>query len=276
MPPHPGAGGGGHPQWGTLRGSTGRRVECARTQAGAPTQQVPLSGRRSWLGELQRENAVGGIPACSSPCPLSAPAPSPAGSAPYRVGSVIAFRSGSRRRLEAPAAGLLARGAFKACLGCVCLSPGPGEPVQTAGLGLRRAHPPWPAGLSPLWPLHLELVAWTRTFQGAGVSCEAKRRETSGTRPWARGPVPGKRPLRRPRAPRTRSVLGLPGAGEAEQRAGGEGALWPAAAALSLQRWPGRCPWPPTGGRRPCPGATYLFPDRFNSRKKENYTGAFQ
>lgn len=65
-------------------------------------------------------------------------------------------------------------------------------------------------------------------------------------------------------------AAGRPGAARPEVlRAAGEGALWPAAAAWSLQRWPRRRPQPPTGGGRPQPGSSCPFPRRLNSGREE-------
>ncbi|XP_058419496.1 uncharacterized protein LOC131418956 [Diceros bicornis minor] len=218
---------------------------------------------------------------------------------PQRRAGLTGTREGTRKR-QAGGAGAVGRAS----------SSGPREPVANCSVGLEKnpfslaCRPVAPVAVRAgmvenglalretrvtalkarsLWPLYLEQV---------GVDTHVSRcrgflqgQTLRNVRNAAVGPraVPGKRPLRRPRALWTRSVLGLPGrrgggaaSGLEVVRAGGEGALWPAAAASSLQQWPGRCPRPPTGGRRPCPGATYLFPGRFNSGKKENYASAFQ
>ncbi|XP_045298771.1 protein SPT2 homolog isoform X3 [Leopardus geoffroyi] len=98
---------------------------------------------------------------------------------------------------------------------------------------------------------------------GPGLRLRVSRKELAAPagppcslgRPWALGRGAG-----RPGS----------GAGPGVVRAGGEGALWPAAAAWSLQRWPRRSPRPLNGGGRSRPGPAYVCPRRFNLGKKEN------
>lgn len=101
--------------------------------------------------------------------------------------------------------------------------------------------------------------AWTCAFQrawlparpGAARRCERRRRA-----PGCRRPEPRSRAARSPARCR-------------------RGALWPAAAASSLQRWPRRRHRPRTGGGHPALARPTL-PTSFKSGKKENYTRSFQ
>ncbi|XP_073747243.1 uncharacterized protein [Callorhinus ursinus] len=134
----------------------------------------------------------------------------------------------------------------------------------------------------PEWPMHLERVGVDRHVSAS----RGFLRGRAGRNAWNAGLGP-RVSLRKAAgcagrgASKTPSVLGSraqgrPGsdAGPKVVRAGGEGALWPATAASSLQRWPWCCPRPLMGGGCPSPGPTYLFPRRFNLGKKENYAAA--
>ncbi|XP_060151365.1 uncharacterized protein [Globicephala melas] len=131
-----------------------------------------------------------------------------------------------------------------------------------------------PTGGRCLW----NKSAWTCPFQGAVVSwrpSSGKRQKRA--RAWAPGP-PRKAAAAQAKAPST-SVLGLPGAGQAERRRG------PKSCARAAR---GRCgprlpPRPHRGGPGAVPGhrraagfPTCLLPRRFDSGKKDNNPGAFQ
>ncbi|XP_029071829.1 uncharacterized protein LOC114891730 [Monodon monoceros] len=131
-----------------------------------------------------------------------------------------------------------------------------------------------PTGGRCLW----NKSAWTCAFQGAVVSwrpSSGKRQKRA--RAWAPGP-PRKAAAAQAEAPST-SVLGLPGAGQAERRRG------PKSCARAAR---GRCgprlpPRPHRGGPGAVPGhrraagfPTCLLPRRFDSEKKDNNPGAFQ
>ncbi|XP_043457437.1 translation initiation factor IF-2-like isoform X2 [Prionailurus bengalensis] len=139
---------------------------------------------------------------------------------------------------------------------------GPGEPVPNPGVGLEKN----PSSVA------CRLVAPTAGAFRASRRGHARFKEPGRpARPSAeKGLEPGLRPrvsrkeLAAPAGP-PRS-LGRPwalgrgagrpgsGAGPGVVRAGGEGALWPAAAAWSPQRWPRRSPRPLNGGGRSRPG----------------------
>ncbi|XP_047735019.1 translation initiation factor IF-2-like isoform X2 [Prionailurus viverrinus] len=156
--------------------------------------------------------------------------------------------------------------------------PGPGEPVPNPGVGLEKN----PSSVA------CRLVAPTAgAFRASRRGHERFKEPGRPARPSAeKGLEPGLRPrvsrkelaapagpprsLGRPRALGRGAGRPGSGAGPGVVRAGGEGALWPAAAAWSLQRWPRRSPRPLNGGGRSRPGPAYLCPRRFNLGKKEN------
>ena len=115
--------------------------------------------------------------------------------------------------------------------------------------------------MSSQWPMHSERVGEDmhistsrgflrgragRNAWNAGLGPRVSLREAAGCAGRSASqtlPVPGSRARERPGSD----------AGPKVVRAGGEGALWPAAAASSLQRWPRCRPRPPIGGGRPSP-----------------------
>ncbi|XP_027995256.2 uncharacterized protein IRX2-DT isoform X1 [Eptesicus fuscus] len=120
------------------------------------------------------------------------------------------------------------------------------EPLSSPGIG------------PPSGRCTSDKAAWTCAFQEAEspTSPSAEKRQKRG-QDFRANRESGSR------GPRRSVDADLPGclaAGRPERcgpevvRAGGEGALWPAAEASSLLRWPQQRSRPPTGGGRPCPG----------------------